>query len=254
MTVSQSAPPPEHTALLLGATGLVGGELLQLLLRDPACRHVTALVRRPLPFSHEKLQVRLVDFDRLDEVADAFSADWVFCCLGTTIRKAGSQAAFARVDLDYPLAAARLAALGGARSYHVVSAIQADAKSRVFYSRTKGQMEDESAKLPLNELHVYRPSLLLGPREEFRFGEQAASWLMRGLSFLFKRGPLAPYRAIPGEEVAQAMLAAALGLAERTSPPHDAPCVHEGQELFRLAALYTAHADKDRSRKEARPS
>ncbi|WP_108722167.1 oxidoreductase [Gorillibacterium timonense] len=249
MTVSSPASSG-NSALLLGASGLVGSSLLRLLLEDPACGRVTALVRRPLPIVHDKLRYVVADFDRLDEHSSEFAVDWVFCCLGTTIRKAGSQEAFARVDLDYPLAAARLSGDAGARSYHVISAAQADSRSRIFYSRIKGRMEEETAKLPLRELHIYRPSLLLGDRQEFRLGERVGSYVMRGLSLLF-RGPLALYRAIQAEDLAKAMLASALDkpTPALVSSPVSAPGsgstsrganTHSGTELFQLAELYNS--------------
>ncbi|WP_438434748.1 NAD-dependent epimerase/dehydratase family protein [Gorillibacterium sp. sgz500922] len=239
-----------HTALLLGASGLTGSALLRLLAAEPDCRQVTALVRRPLSIAHPKLRVRLVDFDRLADERAEFAADWIFCCLGTTIRKAGSQETFARVDRDYPLAAGRLAAEGGARSLHVISSVGATPASRVFYTRTKGQLEDGLSALPLRQLHIYHPSLLLGDREEFRLGERAAAVAMRAVDGLLRRGALARYRAIPAGDVAAAMLAAALELDAEAAPKPGSPALHEGAELFRLARRYEA---RSRAREEARP-
>src|SRR3954468_1816810 len=121
-----------RSALVLGATGLIGGLCLDLLLADGAWSRVTAVVRRPTGRSHPRLAEAVVDFDRLEGRADAFAADDVFCCLGSTIRKAGSREAFYRIDHDYPVAAARLASARGARRFLLVSSLGGDAGSRVF--------------------------------------------------------------------------------------------------------------------------
>jgi uncharacterized protein YbjT (DUF2867 family) len=194
-----------RTALLLGATGLVGGELLTLLLADPEYGRVTVLVRRNLPRMHAKLVQRVVDFKDLSKAADAYKVDDVFCCLGTTIKKAGSQEAFRVVDYEYPLESAKLAARQGAGQYLLITALGADAKSSVFYNRVKGEVEDAVGKLPLKSLHIFRPSLLLGDRQESRTGEKLATAVMKPLGFLLV-GPLKKYRGIQASTVAQAML------------------------------------------------
>ena len=194
-----------RTALLLGATGLVGGELLTLLLADPEYWQVTVLVRRNLPRSHPKLVQRVVDFKDLPKAADAYRVDDVFCCLGTTIKKAGSQEAFRVVDYTYPLESAKLAARQGAGQYLLITALGADAKSSVFYNRVKGEVEEAIGKLPLKSLHIFRPSLLLGDRQESRTGEKIAVAVMKPLGFLLA-GPLKKYRGIQARTVAQAML------------------------------------------------
>src|SRR2546422_227594 len=129
-----------RTALLAGATGLVGGHVLRLLLADESYQKITVLSRRGLPVTSPKLQQRLIDFDHLADL-DVPRVDDVFCCLGTTIKKAGSQEAFRKVDFGYVEALARIAARAGAKQFLLVSAIGADAKSRVFYSRVKGETE-----------------------------------------------------------------------------------------------------------------
>ena len=194
-----------RTALLLGATGLVGSELLTLLLADTEYRQVTVLVRRNLPQTHPKLVQRVVDFKDLPKAADAYKVDDVFCCLGTTIKKAGSQEAFRVVDYTYPLESAKLAARQGAGQYLLITALGADAKSSVFYNRVKGEVEEAIGKLPLKSLHIFRPSLLLGNRQESRTGEKIATAVMKPLGFLLA-GPLKKYRGIQARTVAQAML------------------------------------------------
>lgn len=194
-----------RTALLLGATGLVGGELLSLLLADGEYRQVTVLVRRHLALTHPKLMQQIVDFDNLAKAADAFGADDVFCCLGTTIKKAGSQDAFRKVDYTYPLESAKLAWQKGAKQYLLITALGANARSAIFYNRVKGEVEEAIGRLTLNGFHIFRPSLLLGDRQESRLGEKIASTVMGPLGFLLA-GPLKKYRGIPARTVAQAML------------------------------------------------
>ncbi len=194
-----------RTALLLGATGLVGGELLSLLLADGEYHQVTVLVRRNLSVTNPKLVQRLVDFDNLAKAADAFGTDDVFCCLGTTIKKAGSQDAFRKVDYTYPLESARLAVRQGAKQFLLITALGANARSAIFYNRVKGEVEEAVGQLPLNGFHVFRPSLLLGDRQESRLGEKIASAVMGPMDFLLA-GPLKKYRGIHARTVAQAML------------------------------------------------
>lgn len=170
------------TALVAGATGLVGGELLRILASDPNVAEVRALVRRPLPGAAKGASIHecRVDFDKLDASSGVFAVDRVFCALGTTIRKAGSQEAFRRVDFEYPLAIARAARGRGARHLLLVSAVGADARSRVFYNRIKGELEEAILALGYPSVTIARPSLLLGDRSERRVAEEFAKrigWL-----------------------------------------------------------------------------
>ncbi len=197
-----------RTALIAGATGLVGSSLLERLLADPLYRAVRALVRRPLDIGHEKLESAVVDFDALDIEAERLAADDVFCCLGTTIKKAGSQEAFRRVDHDYVEALARLAHGQGAERFLLVSSIGADAGSGNFYLSVKGAAEDAVAGLPYGELHVFRPGLLAGQRQESRPGERLAQAVLPWLKPVLA-GPMRVYRAVPATTVAAAMLGAA---------------------------------------------
>ncbi len=193
-----------RTALIAGATGLVGGHLLRLLLADDAYQKVTILARRGLPLTNPKLQQRLIDFDHLADL-DAPKVDDVFCCLGTTIKKAGSQEAFRKVDFGYVEALARVAARAGAKQFLLVSAIGADAKSRVFYSRVKGETEAAVQAGGFAGTHIFQPSLLLGDRAESRPMERLSILVGGPLGFVFA-GPLRRYRPIPAETVAAAML------------------------------------------------
>jgi uncharacterized protein YbjT (DUF2867 family) len=197
-----------RTAVVAGATGLVGGHVVRALLDRPEYSRVTVLVRRKLDLVHPRLEQRLVDFDRLDEQADLFAGADVFCCLGTTIKKAGSQAAFRKVDYEYPLTLGRLARQQGARRFLLVSSMGANPQSGVFYSRVKGELENALAELGLPALLIFRPSLLLGERQEHRAGERIGAAVMKVVGPLMVGG-LRKYRAIHGRTVARAMVYAA---------------------------------------------
>lgn len=194
-----------RSALLLGATGLVGGHVLDLLLHDPAYGGVLVLGRRAAPREHPKLRQETVDFDRLRDFSGVVRAQDVFCCLGTTIRAAGSREAFRRVDLDYPRAVAEAGARNGAERFLLVSAMGANANSSVFYNRVKGEAEDAVRTLPFKEVAILRPALLLGERTERRPGEALAQRLAPRLTPLL-RGPLRKYRPVEAATVARAMV------------------------------------------------
>lgn len=215
--------------LLAGASGVIGRQVLTQLLSDPAISRVTALVRRPLPITHERLTQCTVDFATLDALAPDFRCDTAFCCLGTTMRQAGSQAAFRAVDQEAVLAVARLAQRAGASHFLAVSAVGADVRSPSFYSRVKGEVEAALAELAFPRLSLLQPSLLLGPREERRVGERIAQVLSAPIAPLMA-GPLARYRPIQSATVAAAMVAA----ARDTSPGR---VVLQWQDLTRLANL-----------------
>ena len=201
-------PRNRRKALLAGATGLIGGHLLDLLLDDDSYAAVTALVRRPLDREHDKLDVRVVDFDHLEETQDPPQVDDAFCCLGSTMKKAGSKAAFRKVDHDYVVATAHLALSGGARRFLLVSAVGSSPSAMSFYSRVKGEAEESVAALGFTALHVFQPSILMGERQESRPGERlgiAAAGVLNG----FLLGPFRPFRGIRAETVAAAMVSAA---------------------------------------------
>ena len=211
-------------AVIAGSTGLVGSHCLQFLLSSPEYASVTALVRRPTGISHPKLHEQTVDFDNL---ANLPHTDDVFCALGTTIRKAGSQSEFRRVDLEYPLRLAEYALSSGAQQFVVVSSVGANSKSGNFYLRTKGEVEEALRQQPFASLHIFRPSFLLGMRSENRPGERIGMALTKPLSFAMVGG-LRKYRPITAETVGKAMVnAASLG----TSGTH----VYEYEEIISLA-------------------
>jgi len=201
-----NSPGSRPAAVLLGATGLVGGHCLELLLGDPEYGRVTVLGRRASGRAHPRLEERTGDVDRLlGEHPSAFEGADVFCCLGTTIRAAGSREAFRRVDHDLPVHAARVASGAGARHFLLVSAAGADAGSRVFYNRVKGETEAAVGALSFHGVALLRPSLLLGDRVERRPAEALAQRVAPLLSPLL-RGPLRKYRAIHAATVAAALV------------------------------------------------
>ncbi|KAF1725943.1 Rossmann-fold NAD(P)-binding domain-containing protein [Pseudoxanthomonas japonensis] len=191
--------------LLAGATGLVGEAALQRALASPRVQQVVAPTRRPLA-PHPRLLNPVVDFDALPADADWWRVDAVACALGTTIRDAGSQDAFRRVDHDYPLAIARHAHAHGAATFVLVSAMGADAGSRVFYSRTKGDVEDALAGIGFASLTLLRPGLLGGERRQHRGGERIALRVLGALDGVLPQR----YRIVPADRVADALLHAAL--------------------------------------------
>lgn len=198
-------PPAPVRALLAGATGVVGGELLQCLLDDPQVGSVHVLVRRPLALQHPKLHALVVDFARLPPLPPV---DEAYLALGTTLRTAGSQAAFRAVDLDLNLAVARAALAAGATRVGLVSAADANARSRAFYNRVKGELEDALRALAPPTLVLAQPSLLLDDRRQqgqaARLAETLAIPLARWI------GPWVPgrYRPVHGAQVARALVAA----------------------------------------------
>lgn len=195
-----------RTVFVVGATGLVGKETVLAALESPAHGRVVAVVRRALDLRHPKLEQRILDFDALESGLAGITLDDAICCLGTTIKKAGSKEAFRRVDHDYVLAFARAARAASARTFVVVTALGADLRSPFFYNRVKGETERDLEALGFPSLVIARPSLLLGPREEMRLGERLAAPFSHYLP--------ARLRGIEGRTVARALVR----LATSTSP------------------------------------
>ncbi|MCK9453112.1 MAG: oxidoreductase [Bacteroidales bacterium] len=192
------------SAYIAGASGLTGGMLLQLLLNNSTFSSVVALLRSPLPFSHPKLVQKIIDFDQLQSV-DFEGGDFFFCCLGTTIKKAGSQEKFQKVDLNYVEMLAKFSAEAGFSTFAVISSVGANKNSRNFYQRTKGLMEEAISKYDFEKTLIFRPSLILGPRKEFRFGEAFAASMMKVFNPLMVGG-LKQFKAIQASEIARNML------------------------------------------------
>ncbi len=193
-----------HVAVIAGASGLVGGECLHLLLDSERYDKVIAFLRRPLEFAHPKLRQITVDFAHLPRLPEFAGAD-VFSALGTTMKQAGSREAFRKVDFDASLAFATLAAECGASQFVLVSSISAGAASSTFYLRVKGELEDALRSLPFRSLHIFRPSFLAGDRLGSRPGERVGVAVAKALDFAFV-GSLRKFSAVDVDVLAAAML------------------------------------------------
>ena len=169
----------EKSALILGSTGLVGNFCLNILLENPQYSKITIIVRKPIAINHIKLnQIICSEFSNLDEYAIEFNVDEVFCCIGTTIKIAGSKEAFTAVDFAIPVLAAQLSTKQSVGLFSVISAAGSNKYSRNFYLHIKGFMEQEVRKCDLIKIHIFRPGLILGDRMERRSGERIAQFLM----------------------------------------------------------------------------
>lgn len=194
-------------AAIAGATGLTGHYVLNRLLDDGGFDPVLAILRKPLHRNHPRLRERVVEFDSLSALAPT-PVDLAFCCLGTTIRKAGSKEAFRAVDHGYVLAFAKWARGNGAKHFLLVSSVSSAPDSGNFYLRVKGETERDLAGLGFDWLDIFQPSFLLGNRAESRPGERIGQAVIQAVEFALV-GPLERYRGISGATVAQAMLARA---------------------------------------------
>lgn len=197
-----------RAAIVVGATGLTGASLVKQLCENEEYISVTVLARRKPDFEHPKLDVKIRAFDRLEE-SDIEFAHELYCCLGTTIKKAGSKEVFEKVDFEYPLYIASLAKKRGIPHMLVITAMGANENSPFYYNRVKGKLEKELIELNLQRLSIIRPSLLVGNRDEFRFGEKAGEFAMKIMK-PFLIGPLKRARAIEASQVAKAMIVIAL--------------------------------------------
>jgi uncharacterized protein YbjT (DUF2867 family) len=189
---------------ILGATGLVGTECVRRFAESAKFERVVVLARRqvPVPTGRARVETHLVDYERLEEAAEHLRVSHIVCALGTTIGKAGSQERFRRVDHDYPIAAAHLGLREGARHYLLVSALGANPRSRIFYNRVKGEVEDAIRTMPYRSVTVVRPSLLLGERSEVRIGESIGKLL----AWMTPR----KYKPVHARDVAAALVRAAV--------------------------------------------
>lgn len=191
-------------ATVIGATGLIGGYLLELLLKDDHFDSVRVLVRRPFVADHPKLEKKLVDFTDAESFRLALEgSDVVFCSIGTTQKKVkGDKEAYRKIDYDITVNAARFSKLNGCETFVFVSSVGARSKSKNFYLKLKGEIEDSVKAVGLKHVHIMRPSLLTGDRKEFRLSEKIAQWVMPVFSFLIPK----KYRPIHARKVAEMMI------------------------------------------------
>lgn len=204
-----------QTAVVIGATGLTGTNLVTLLLHDPAFSKVRVLLRSPSLKQRPGLEVVIVDYNDEESLTDALKGDVLFCCIGTTIRKAGSKEQFREVDFEIPVRCATLARRQGMQQFQLISFSGADAHSRNFYTRIKGETEQAIQRLGYPSLHIFRPSVLLGVRREFRLGEWIVKILVLVFYFLWQ-GRWKKYRPVKAQNVARAMLHAAKNAPDGT--------------------------------------
>ncbi len=208
------------TALIAGSTGLIGNQLLGLLLTEGAYAKVIAISRKPLPQRHDKLTNVVCELSELSLRAGKLKADDVFCCLGTTIKKAKTKAAFRAVDFEAPVELAKISKANGAKQFLIVSALGANKNSGIFYNKVKGEVEEAVQQIGFESCHILRPSLLVGPRAEHRSGEDAAKIFYK----IFWWAIPAKYQAIESLKVARAMIT----LAKQNSPGN---YIHESSQL-----------------------
>ncbi len=191
----------KKTAIILGATGLTGGVLLNLLLKDDNYEKVKLFSRSSVKSTNPKIEEHLVDLLELGTYKDEFKADVIFCCIGTTKSKTPSEEQYRKIDYGIPVNAARLAKDNGINQFLVISALGVDPNSRVFYNRVKGEMERDVLKQGIDNTYIFQPSLIGGKRNEKRTGEQIAQFFMGVFSFLVPK----KYKIIEPETIAQGM-------------------------------------------------
>lgn len=215
----------KKTAIIFGASGLVGGHCLQALLNQAAYTKIISFGRKLLPITHDKLVQKIIDFEEIETFDKAVKGDDVFICLGTTRAKAGKDG-FIKVDFDYSFNAAKYAVINGANQLVLVSSVGANKDSFLLYPKVKGQLEEAVKRLPFWAIHILQPSFLIGNREEIRVGEQIAT-KVTSLVNRFTDGLLGIYTPIEGETVGKAMVQLAQGIQGGVQ-------VHTSAELIKL--------------------
>lgn len=193
-----------RSAIVLGATGLTGGYLLNILLKDPEYSKIILFSRSSVGFQHDKLEEHLIDLLELEKYKEAFIADEVFCCIGTTKSKTPDNETYKKIDLGIPVTAAKLCRQNNIEKFLVISALGADANSSVFYNKVKGEMQHQVLEQGISKTYIFQPSLIAGDREEKRFFENLAIKSFKVLNKLMI-GSLRKYRSIHPETIAKAM-------------------------------------------------
>lgn len=191
--------------IIAGASGLIGSELLDLLLENDKIGEVVALVRKALPVSNLKVVQIPTNFDSLEDIKTELFGDALYCCLGTTKAKTPDEADYRKVDHDYPVTLAQLASANKVSQFHLISAIGADPGSSIFYNRLKGETEQDVKKIPFRSIHIYQPSLITGKRKENRPMEKLAISIMKIINPLLI-GSLKKYKSIQAITIAKAMI------------------------------------------------
>lgn len=194
-----------YKAVIAGASGLIGSSLLEQLLVHSNYNQITVLVRKKLNFKHDNLTQIIVDFDQLENYKNEITGHALFCCLGTTRAKTPNLKAYRKIDHDYPVQLAEIAAKDSIQQYHFISSLGANASSLSFYTKLKGETENDLKKVILLSVSIYQPSLLTGERHEKRIAERFATGLMKLIDPLLT-GNLTKYRSIGAATVARAMV------------------------------------------------
>ena len=213
-------------AVLFGASGFIGSFILEELLQNSDYEQVTIIVRKPLNINHPKLKTLIGDYHTLPGLKEQIVADEIFIALGTTLKNTPDKTEYYQVDHDYPVLAAKIAKANGAKSVFMVSAIGANAHSKITYVRTKGETERDIIALGFEHTHIFRPSMLMGNRKEHRPLEKfiQKTWSVVDLILI---GHLKKYRGIEGKDVARAMVAAAKNQREKVK-------IYEWEEMRKL--------------------
>jgi len=190
------------TAIILGATGLTGSILLENLLKDPSFEKIKLFSRSATEQKSPKIEEHLIDMFQLEKHSEAFTADIVFCCIGTTKAKTPDKETYKKIDYGIPVTAAKLAKQNNIETFIVISALGADENSSIFYNKTKGEMQRDVRKQNIENTYILQPSLIVGDRDESRFGEKVATFFMKTFGFLIPK----KYKMIKAETIAEAML------------------------------------------------
>lgn len=217
----------KYTALILGSTGLIGNYLLSYLLQNNKYEKVFAVTRNALPIQEDKLINIIADFETLEKSISGIQIDHLYCCIGTTNAKTPDKNAYYKIDHDYPLLAAKITKTNNCSVVSFVSSIGANSNSNTFYLKLKGETENNLKAINIDSTNILRPSLLLGKRKEFRFGERIAQYLSPILN-LFLVGKLKNYKGIKASTVAKAMLNITLEAKKGTN-------IYQSEEIKKLA-------------------
>ena len=208
--------PKHKTALIVGSTGLVGSHLLQQLLDDANYDRIISVGRKPSGQINSKLKEIQVNFEELQTIKKELIAEDVFCCLGTTLKKAGSRDAFKKVDLEYPVDLARIVKENGTTHFVLITALGSNKRSPFFYNQVKGEVEEQIKSLEFDHLTIVRPALILGDRKEQRWVENFGKWMINSFQFVLI-GPFRKYRGNHAEKIAESMRIAALKTEEKVN-------------------------------------
>lgn len=192
----------KKSATILGATGLTGSILLEKLLTDDSFEKIKLFSRSSAHNNSPKIEEHLIDMFQLENYSEAFKADVVFCCVGTTKSKTPDKETYKKIDYGIPVTAAKLAKQNAVKTFIVISALGADENSSIFYNKTKGEMQRDVLNQNIENTYILQPSIIVGDRNEKRFGEKVATFFMKAFGFIIPK----KYKAIKAETIAKAML------------------------------------------------